>query len=103
MTDIANARRALVQRILDGAAENPRAQRQAAFDIAGGLPTPISTFLEKVARSAHSVSNDDVRRALEAGFSEDQVFELAVCAAVGQAGRQYDAALTALDQASKAE
>jgi hypothetical protein len=33
------------------------------------------------------------------GLSEDQVFELVVCAAVGQSARQYETALEALDQA----
>lgn len=102
MTDIADARRALVRRLLEGDGEAPRAQRQAAFENAG-LPLPIATLLENVARSAHRVSDSDVRSALDAGYSEDQVFELAVCAAVGQAHRQFDAAMAALDRASKAE
>jgi hypothetical protein len=34
-----------------------------------------------------------------AGLSEDQVFEIVVCAAVGQADRQYRAALDALEKA----
>jgi hypothetical protein len=102
MTDIANARRALVRRLLEGDGEAPRAQRQAAFENAGP-PNPIRTLLEKVARSAHRVSDADVRSALDAGCGEDQVFELAVCAAVGQANRQYDAAMAALEQASKTE
>jgi len=100
MTDIADARRALIRQILDGDAEAPRVQRQGAFENAG-LPQPIGTLLEKVARCAHRVSDADVRNALAAGFSEDQVFELAVCAAVGQANRQYDAAMAALERASE--
>lgn len=102
MTDIATARRALVTRILDGDGEAPGAQRQGAFENAG-LPSPLGALLEKVARSAHRVSDADVVSVLDAGCSEDQVFELAVCAAVGQANRQYDAAMAALDQASKTE
>lgn len=99
MTDITKARRALLRRLVEGDGEVPAAQRRAAFENAG-LPKPIGAFLEKVARAAHLVSDADVRGALDAGFSEDQVFELAVCAAVGQANRQYEAAMTALERAS---
>jgi alkylhydroperoxidase/carboxymuconolactone decarboxylase family protein YurZ len=35
------------------------------------------------------------------GLTEDEVFELVVCAAVGQATRQYEAALAALQDASE--
>ena len=31
-------------------------------------------------------------------LDEDQIFELIVCAAIGQATRQYEAALVALDE-----
>ena len=34
--------------------------------------------------------------ATQAGFTDDQLFELVICAAVGQSTRQYEAALTAL-------
>jgi AhpD family alkylhydroperoxidase len=36
--------------------------------------------------------------ATASGLSEDQIFEIVVCAAVGQATRQYDAALAALER-----
>lgn len=100
MTDIANARRLLVQRILEGDGQSPSAQRKSAFDNTE-LPGPIGKLLDKVARFAHRVGDEDVKSALGAGCSEDQLFELAVCAAVGQANRQYDAALAALAQAEE--
>jgi hypothetical protein len=102
MTDIAAARRALLARVLGGDGEAPRAQRQAAFDNAG-LAEPVRTLLDKIARDAHRVSDDDVRLALDSGLTEDQLFELAVCAALGQANRQYEAAMAALAQASGRE
>ena len=36
------------------------------------------------------------------GVSEDEIFELTVCAAYGQATRQLNAALAALDEATAA-
>jgi hypothetical protein len=37
------------------------------------------------------------------GLSEDQIFEIVVCAAIGQAVRQHDTALAALEAATKKE
>ena len=37
---------------------------------------------------------------MEAGFTEDQLFELVICAAVGQSTRQYEAGLAALAEAT---
>jgi len=37
------------------------------------------------------------------GLSEDQIFEIVVCAAIGQATRQYDTALAALAAATERE
>jgi hypothetical protein len=34
------------------------------------------------------------------GFSEDQLFELVICAAVGQSARLYEAGLAALAEAT---
>lgn len=100
MPDIARERMALVTRILKGPGSTSAAQRRAAFDNTG-LPNPLRTLIDKVATHAFKVTDQDVATARAAGVSEDQVFELVVCAAIGEARRQYDAALVALDAAVK--
>ena len=100
MSDIRQARKALVARILDGRGDASRSQRRAAFDNAG-LPEPLRTMVEKVAKHAYQVTDEDIASVRMAGFTEDQTFELVVCAAIGQATRQYEAALTALEAATK--
>jgi alkylhydroperoxidase family enzyme len=102
MADIAGARRALQERLLDGEGHSSPAQRRAAFEGASAAQ-PLGGLLEKVRLHAHRVTDADVKQALASGLTEDQVFELAICAAVGQAGRQYDVALTALAAASGKE
>jgi hypothetical protein len=102
MTDIAAARSALLRRVLDGDGEASHAQRRAAFE-GTSAAGPVRALLEKIARCAHRVSDEEVRSARAAGLSEDQLFELAVCAALGQASRQYEAALAALARASAEE
>jgi alkylhydroperoxidase family enzyme len=95
MSDITQARKVLVARILEGDWRASHAHRRAAFDNAG-LPEPLTILIDKVARHAYKVTDEDIAAARAAGFSEDQIFEIVVCAAIGQATRQYDAALAAL-------
>ena len=45
------------------------------------------------------VTDADFAAARAAGFSEDQLFELVICAAVGQSARLYDTGLAALADA----
>ena len=95
MSDIKAARTALVARILEGDGTASSAQRRAAFDNAAN-GSPWRTLVEKTAVQSCRITDDDIAGARAAGLSEDQVFELVVCAAVGQATRQHDAALVAL-------
>jgi hypothetical protein len=92
------AHQALVTRVLEGDGSASRAERRAAFDDAGLAP-PMRTLIDKVARRPTHVTNEDIANVKASGLSEDQIFELVICAAVGQATRQYDAALEALAEA----
>jgi hypothetical protein len=102
MSDITQARRALVARILDGDGRVPRAQRRAAFENEG-LNEPLSRLVDRVANQAHRVTDENIAAARASGLSEDAIFELVVCAAIGQAARQYDAAFAALEAATRGE
>jgi hypothetical protein len=102
MADIKRAYKALVARVLEGGMA-PAAQRRAAFDN-GELPVPaIQALIRKVAERAHQITDGDIAAAGSAGFSEDQIFELVVCAAIGQADRQYRTAVAALEAAAAME
>lgn len=100
MSDISRLHRALIARVLADDAKAPIALRRAAFENTG-LGEPLRTLVEKVALHATEVSDDDVAAVRAAGLTEDQIFEIVVCAAVGQATRQYSAALDALARATK--
>jgi hypothetical protein len=90
--------RLLVNRIRQGLGHAPADQRARAFDNAA-LPEPIRPLLDKVATASAQVTDADFARAGQAGFTDDQLFELVICAAVGQATRQYEAGLAALAEA----
>jgi hypothetical protein len=99
MSDIRQARKAVVARILEGDGKASHAQRRAAFDNAG-LAEPLRTLIDKVAKHAYKVTDEDIAAVKASGLSEDQIFEIVVCGAVGQATRQYERALAALDVAT---
>lgn len=98
MSDIRKAREALVGRILEGGGAAPQAQRRAAFNNIG-LSNPLQMLVEKVGKHANTITDDDIAAARASGLSEDQIFEIVVCAAIGHAARQYETALAALEAA----
>jgi alkylhydroperoxidase family enzyme len=102
MADITDARKAVVARILEGEGQASREQRKAAFNNAS-LNEPLRTLIEKVAKNARTVTDQDVAAVRAAGLSEDQIFELVVCGAVGQASRQHEKGLAALAAAAERE
>jgi hypothetical protein len=99
MVEIAQLHRELLARVLDGSGKASPELRRAAFDNAR-LSEPIRTLTEKVASHAYRVTDEDVAAVRAAGLSEDQIFEIVICTAVGQADRQYTSALAALAAAT---
>jgi hypothetical protein len=61
----------------------------------------MGVLVEKVCKRAREVSDEDVSAARASSLSEDEVFEMVVCAAVGEATRQLESALDALRRASE--
>jgi hypothetical protein len=93
--------RRLLHRILHGPGHAPAEQRARAF-AGSDLPEPLRPLLEKTATASAQVTDADFAVATTAGFSDDQLFELVICAAVGAATRQYEAGLAALAEALSA-
>ncbi len=102
MSDIKQAREVLTKRILEGTGKASPSERRAAFHNSG-LAEPAGALVDKVAKHPCRVTDHDIAAASAAGLSEDQVFEIVVCAAIGQATRQYDTALAALEAATGKE
>ena len=96
------AYRALEDRILDGEGRASPEQRARAFGNAG-LSPPLDGLVGKVALRPTQVTDADFAAARAAGFSEEELFELVICAAVGQSTRLYDAGLAALADAVAGE
>ena len=93
------AHQALVDRVLSGEGRASAEQRARAFSNAD-LPPPLQALIAKVATRPAQVTDADFAAARASGFSEDQLFELVISAAVGQSARLYDAGLAALAEAT---
>jgi len=92
-------RETVVQRAVHGPGLATSAARRAAFANLG-VDAPARALVDKVMQRAWTVTDADVAATKAAGVSEDEIFELTVCAALGQATRQLQAALAVLDAAS---
>lgn len=90
--------RDLVERVLNGEGTASAQQRAHAFNN-DGLAAPLDALVAKVAMEPTQITNADFAAAKAAGFSEDQLFELVVCAAVGESTRLYESGLAALAEA----
>jgi hypothetical protein len=60
------------------------------------FPEALAKLLNKVARYAYKVTDEDVQAVLDAGYSEDAVFEAILSAAVGTAAARYERGMAVL-------
>lgn len=93
------AHRALVERVLGGEGRASAEQRARAF-AGDGLAPPLDALIGKVADRPAQVTEADLAAAKASGCTEDQLFELVICAAVGHSDRLYEAGLAALAEAT---
>jgi hypothetical protein len=93
---LAELQRATERAVLDGpGAVDPAVRRQVA---SGNPPADLAVLVRKIRDHAYRVTDEDVN-ALRARYSEDQLFELIVAAALGAAEHRLQAALAVLEDA----
>lgn len=83
--------------VFDGPGESDPALRQAAGH-GTTVPPELATLVDKIHRHAYKVTDDDLAR-LRATYSEDQLFEIVVSAALGASRQRLFAGLAALEKA----
>src|SRR5205814_180877 len=64
--------------------------------VAGELPGVPGSYVKKVWQRAHEITSEDVAALRQIGYSEDQIFELTVSAALGAGLARLQSALSAL-------
>src|SRR5206468_12300655 len=89
--------RRLVEAVLAGPGTLDPSIRRAAAEGAD-VPEALRPYLDKVARHAYKVTDEDVEALREAGCSEDQIFEATVSCALGACLHRLEAGLSALDR-----
>ena len=87
----------VIRRVLDGAGVAAPSQRRAAFE-GKRASADLQALIDKVEAHAYQVTDDDLRQ-LQATYSDDELFEIIVSAALGASERRLRAGLEALDEA----
>lgn len=83
--------------VLRGAGQSDSAIRTAAADDRA-VPADLKLLVDKIHDHAYKVTDEDVAQ-LQAKYSDDQLFEVVVSAALGASRRRLLAGLEALDEA----
>ena len=103
--DLGGRYAAYTTRLVDGVLASPghtpaelrRAVLARAFGTPGeDIPPALAAYVDKVARHAYEVTDEDVGALQRAGNSDDALFELTVSAALGAALGRLERGLAAL-------
>ena len=92
--------------VLGGSGESSPEQRQSVESYAASLsdanpqylPDLLRAWIDKVARHAYKTTDDDVQNLKADGYSEDQIFELTIAAALGALRVRLECALSAIKE-----
>lgn len=99
-----------VQKAIDALLNNPAVStptiRQAIVkytsalslgaDKAEEIPMDLIAYVDKVTMHAYKVTDQDVQHLKEAGYSEDAIFEITLCASLGASLARFECGLQAL-------
>ena len=91
-------RKTLRHTVLDAPATADAALRRAAYG-AEDLAEPLSGFVETLRRHAYRVQDHDIDGLHDAGYSDDQILEVVIAAALGAGDARLRAGLAALNEA----
>lgn len=61
------------------------------------IPAALRDFVDKTALHAHQITDEEIQALLRAGWSEDEVYEVAVSAAIGGGFARLERGLAALE------
>jgi hypothetical protein len=96
----------LMQALLTSPAESTASRREAVFNYANHLaqrmevldsiPDNLTEYVNKIILQSYRITDDDIKQLKIDGYSEDQIFELTLCAAVGASFARMQCGLNAL-------
>jgi alkylhydroperoxidase family enzyme len=93
----------IVESVLNTPGALPPALRVAIYSRAAGrgsefdnLPALLAEFVDKMIKNAYKVVDGDVERLLQAGYSDDAVYEAIVATAAGSGMRRIEAGMAGM-------
>ena len=96
----------LVSSLLEGPAETEQGLRKSieAFSASlgggrrevGEIPGELRDYVTKVSLYAYKVTDEDIQRLKSAGYSEDEIYEITLCAALGAGLARYERGMSIL-------
>lgn len=88
------------QTTLEGPGKTTTSLRRAVANApkSADVPEELRKLVDKIERHAYRVTDEEIA-ALKEKYSEDELFEIIVSAALGAASRRLDAGLRALEEA----
>ena len=87
----------VLRSVLEGPGRSDAAIRKAAAE-GRAVPAELQPLVDKIHQHAYRVTDEDIA-ALRAHYSDDQLFEIVVSAALGASRKRLFAGLQALDEA----
>ena len=93
----ATLRRTVLETVLRSPGKTDPATRRRTFD-ATDVPADLRSLIQKIEANAYRITDEDLA-SLKGTYTDDQLFEIIVSAALGAAERRLQAGLDALDDA----
>ncbi len=84
----------LVRSVLESPGSVGIEARRSAFR--GEVRPELTDLVEKIRRHAYKITDPDIVRLRACGYSEDQIFEITIAAAVGAGVSRLEAGMSAL-------
>lgn len=78
----------------------PELRQAASRNDGSALPAELRRYVDTIERAPYEVSDEDLEALKRAGYSEDQLFEITVAAALGAGMRRLEAGLAPLAAAT---
>jgi len=100
--------RNVLSRVLGEHGNSPQALRKIVADyarISGGgsgdapkLPDNVAAYVEKMTHTPYKMMNSDIETLKQRGFTEDQIFELTLAAALGAGQGRFERTLALIEE-----
>jgi hypothetical protein len=104
-SDLLNCAKKLVDGVLNRAGHSSAELRRAVFDRSAALdnratqsaiPEALTPYVDKIGQHAYKIVDRDIEALRNAGYDDDQIFELTICAAAGAGFARLERGLKAV-------